>query len=125
MGMKDAKAKVVQSLKAGKVQAEERADIKEKNLLKTGAITPADLVSIIGATRGANYRTEPHKDVPSVMIHIFQPCHKGEDWYIKCYFLEPDCWFISVHKSHSNKGNSWTSTKKTTSRKRSASTAKR
>lgn len=74
MGMKDAKQKVIQSLRDGKIQAEARADIKEKNLL---------------------------------MI------------------LEPECWFISVHKSHSAKGKEWSSTKKATNRKRSVSTAKK
>ncbi|MBN8542537.1 MAG: hypothetical protein J0L82_19260 [Deltaproteobacteria bacterium] len=125
MGMNDAKKKVVQSLKDGKVQAVERPDIKEKNLLKTGVISPEEVIKIISSTRGPNYRSEPHKDVAETSVHIFEPEYKGENWHIKCYFLEPDCWFISVHKSHVTRGKRWTSTKKATNRRRSAGTVRR
>lgn len=125
MGMKEAKQKVIQSLKDGKVQAEERSDVKEKILLKTGVVSPDEVTKIIGATRGPDYRSEPHKNVPGIPVHIFEPEYKGESRHIKCYFIEPDCWFISAHKSHVTRSKRWTSTKKATSRKRSASTAKR
>jgi hypothetical protein len=125
MGMKDAKQRVVQSLKDGRVQAVERSDIREKNLLKTGVVSPVEVSKIISSTKGADYRSELHKDVAEIMVHIFEPSYKGDSWHIKCYFIDPDCWFISVHKSHITKGKSWISTKKATKRKRSVSTAKR
>jgi hypothetical protein len=84
----------------GRVQAEERNDQKNKNLLKVGLISPEEVIKIVSNTRGHQYRTEPHKDVLEIQVHFFQPIYKGKSWYIKCYFLEPDCWFISVHPSH-------------------------
>lgn len=100
MGLRETRSKAVECLKAGRVQAVERSDINEKNLLKTGLITADDVIRLLNATRGPQYRTEPHKDDPSVLVHYFEPTVAWEDWHIKLYFLEPDCWFISVHRSH-------------------------
>jgi len=100
MGLKDIRKNAIECLKSGRVQAENRADIKDKNLLKTGVVTTDIVVTLLGATRGNQYRTVPHKDDPTVSIHIFEPTVSGENWHIKLYFLDPDCWFISVHKSH-------------------------
>ncbi len=100
MGLRDIRSKAIECLKAGRVQAVERSDINEKNLLKTGGITSDDVVKLLNATRGDQYKTEPHKDDSSVLVHYFEPMVAGENWHIKLYFLEPDCWFISAHKSH-------------------------
>ncbi len=100
MGLKDARTKAIECLKQGRVQAENRSDIAEKNLLKTGVIGVDLVIQLLGQTKGNQYRTEPHKDVPETLVHYFEPTLKGEDWHIKLYFIEPDCWFISVHKSH-------------------------
>jgi hypothetical protein len=125
MGLNDAKSKVIQALRDGKVQAVERADIRDKNLLKTGVISPEEVIKILGATKGADYKSEPHADVATIEVHTFEPEYLSETWHIKCYFLDEDCWFISVHKSHVIKRKKWNSTKKATTQKRSAGTVKR
>ena len=109
MGLKDVRSKAIECLQAGRVQAANRANIQEKNLLKIGLVSPDEVIALLKLTRGDQYRTEPHESVESVEVHFFTPHYKGEDWYIKLYFLDPDCWFISVHKSHVVK-----TTKKTT-----------
>lgn len=43
MGLKDTRSKAIECLKAGWVQAAERSDINEKNLLKTGVVTPEEV----------------------------------------------------------------------------------
>src|ERR1017187_5235926 len=100
MGLKEARAKAIECLKSGRVQAEERADIQEKNLLKTGQIKPEEVIDLLNMTKGGQHRMEPHRNDAKVTVHYFEPTVKGVDWHIKLYFLEPDCWFISVHKSH-------------------------
>lgn len=100
MGLKDTRSKAIECLKMGRVQAAERPDINEKNLLKTGLITSDFVIKLLNSTRGEQYKTQPHKDDSGVLVHYFEPTVAGEDWHIKLYFLDPDCWFISVHKSH-------------------------
>lgn len=100
MGLNDTKKRVIESLMDGRIQAEERSDLKNKNLLKVGIISPEEVIKIISKTKGHQYRSESHKEISSVLVHFFQPIYQGKNWYIKCYFLEPDCWFISVHPSH-------------------------
>ena len=99
MGLKEIRRRAIECLLAGKVQAENRPDVKEKNLLKTGVVSVAEVIGLLEATRGSQYETIPHMNDPSVDVHIFKPIKNGEQWYVKLYFLEPDCWFISVHKS--------------------------
>ena len=100
MGLIDIRKKAIECLKSGTVQAENRADIREKNLLKTGVVLVDEVIKILSVTKGSQYRKTPYKDDPSVDVHIFEPRYLGENWHIKLYFIEPDCWFISVHKSH-------------------------
>lgn len=105
MGLKDTRSKAIASLEAGRTQSTNRADAKNKNLLKTGVVSPAEVVSLLKLTRGSQYRTMPHDSIEGIEVHVFEPEYKGEEWHIKLYFLEPDCWFISVHKSHVIKSN--------------------
>lgn len=100
MGLKDTRSRAIECLQTGRVQAVERVDIDEKNLLKTGVVTPDEVIKLLNATRGPQYKTRPHKDDASVEVHYFEPNVAGVDWHIKLYFLDPDCWFISVHRSH-------------------------
>ncbi len=100
MGLNEARKAAIECLRSGKVQAVERDDIAEKNLLKTGVVSPEEVIALLQATHGSQHRTEPHNDDPSIEVHFFEPQTKGAYWHVKLYFLEPDCWFISVHKSH-------------------------
>ena len=109
MGLNDARTLILKHLTAGGVQHETRAMIHEKNLLQVGDLTFKQVVKLINATKGAQYKSMPHHDVPTVEVHVFEPevalkfgeekCH----WHIKCYVIEPDVVFISVHRSHVKK----------------------
>jgi hypothetical protein len=47
MGLNETKHKVIAALIMGSVQAEERNDLKNKNLLKVGLISPEEVIKII------------------------------------------------------------------------------
>ena len=100
MGLTEARRRAIACIKAGSVQAENRSDLKEKNLLKTGVVSAVDVIALLKLARGSQYESFPHKDDSAVMVHLFRPQRRGEQWYIKLYFLESNCCFISVHKSH-------------------------
>lgn len=105
MGFKDAKQRVFQCLKAGKIQHEARNEIDVKNLMLVGLVTVDEVVRMIGLTRGNQYKSSPHHLLPEIEVHEFKPeiwneaKTRKEKWYLKCYFIEPDVIFISVHKS--------------------------
>ncbi len=102
----------IECLKDGRVQAVERDDVAEKNLLKTGMLSADDVIALLNYSKASDYRCEPHDDMPEIEVHFFQPKTMGKDWYIKLYFIDPDCWFISVHESQIKK-----TTKKTLGKK--------
>ncbi|MBL6989631.1 MAG: hypothetical protein ISR65_07630 [Bacteriovoracaceae bacterium] len=95
MGFKDIRAKVISRLKNGFIQhvTNRSGDIDIKNLLLVGKVTVADVIEQINKTRGDQYETSPHHYIKEVEVHIFRP----GNWYIKCYFIDPDVVFISVH----------------------------
>lgn len=105
MGFKETRQRAIQAIRNGKIQHEARDEIEEKNLLLVGDVTTDQVISLLNACRGNQYSSSPHHLVPEVEVHIFKPEAKldsiteKEPWYIKVYFLEPDIWFISVHKS--------------------------
>ncbi len=93
-GFKDARFKVINALLAGDFQHEARNDIDVKNLLATGEITPHQLAALLRHSNGAQHRCSPHHVDRSIIVHVI--ITKG--WYVKFFFLEPDTWFISVHR---------------------------
>lgn len=97
MGYKDVKARVLACLSAGDISHQTRAGIDIKNLLATGQVLPDEVAEVIGRSRGADYRCSPHHSVSEIDVHIIRTQHKGIDWYIKWYFVEPTSIFISVH----------------------------
>ncbi len=97
MNFKDAKRKVIECLNASNIQHEARNNLDIKNLLMTGAVTPTEVASILGRSRGNEHAASPHHFDASVEVHIVKTQHAGQSWYIKWYFLEPDSVFISVH----------------------------
>ncbi|MDC9719296.1 MAG: hypothetical protein PSN46_01045 [Gammaproteobacteria bacterium] len=98
MAFGEAKSKVIECLNNGCVFHEERDDIDVKNLLSTGAVSISTVTTIIGRARGNNYFSSPHHYDSEVDVHVIKTTHSGQHWYIKWYFTEPDCVFISVHK---------------------------
>ena len=103
MGLKDTRSKVIECLRSGNIQHEARDQIDIKNLLSTGAVSVEDVIKMVNATKGTEFVTSPHHAWPSIDVYTFKPkiwnktANKREAWYVKCYLLEPDTWFISVH----------------------------
>lgn len=98
MGFKTIKRQIIECLQEGNVLHEERNNIDVKNLLSTGVVSLDEVANIIGRSRGDNYTYSPHHCDVSIDVHIIKTKHSGTDWYIKWYFIEPDCVFISVHQ---------------------------
>ncbi len=98
MAFRQVKSKVIECLDNGYVLHEERDDIDVKNLLSTGVISLNKVASIIGRARGNNYSSSPHHYDKEIEVHVIKTTHSGQHWYIKWYFTEPDCIFISVHE---------------------------
>jgi len=97
MGFKEVKSKVIECLNTGCVLHEERNDINIKNLLSTGVVSVSEVTSIIGRARGDSYSCSPHHFDQSIDVHLIKARVSDLNWYIKWYFVEPDCVFISVH----------------------------
>lgn len=99
VGFKETKSKVIEVLRQGRIQHEttRSGKIEEKNLLLVGLVRVEEVIELINGTKGTEYFTSKHHMDKSIEIHIFRPRKSGKTWYIKCYLLEPDIWFISVH----------------------------
>lgn len=97
MSFKEAKRKVIECLEIGHVLHEERDNIDVKNLFSTGAVSLNEVASIIGRSRGNTYSSSPHHFDAGIDVHVIKTTYSGKHWYIKWYFSEPDCVFISVH----------------------------
>lgn len=99
MGFKSIRSDVIEMLRSGNIQHEVRNAIDIKNMLSIGEKSPEDVIEFLKLCRGNQYSTMPHKDDATVTVHVFKPVVDKVEWYIKCYILEPDVWFISVHQS--------------------------
>lgn len=94
MGFKDAKAALISALKTGNYQHQSRANINTKNLLFTGVVTAAQVLSIIGRCNGSHHTTSKHHSINAIDIHVIEI----EGWYVKFYVINPNVMFISVHQ---------------------------
>lgn len=94
MGYRTAKRNILKALKEGNFQHESRGDIDVKNLLAMGKVSAKEVAALIAASDRTMHVQSPHHIVKEVVVHVI----KVNGWYIKFYFLEPDAWFISVHK---------------------------
>ena len=98
MAFREVKSKVIECLNNGHVLHEERNDIDVKNLLSTGVVSIIEITTIIGRARGNSYSSTPHHYDAEIDVHVIKTISSGQNWYIKWYFIEPDCVFISVHE---------------------------
>ena len=100
MSFSKAKKEVIECLKSGRIQheANRAGAIDEKNFLAVGKISVEETVKLISKTRGDQHTESRHHFASEITVHVFKPRVDGVSWYIKCYFIEPDVWFISVHK---------------------------
>lgn len=96
MSYKIAKNKILQALKEGSYQHEVRRGIDTKNLLAIGQVTALEVSQLIASSDGTMHQETPHHTIKDLMVHVI----KVRNWYIKFYFLEPDAWFISVHRQN-------------------------
>ncbi|HEX8393927.1 MAG TPA: hypothetical protein VF665_16410 [Longimicrobium sp.] len=99
MGLKDVRVLLVDALESGRYQHQARQVMSQKNLLATDDVSAAEVVALLHRCRGDQYTTSPLHFDPATTCHIFQPCVRGERWYIKAYFLSLDAVFISVHRT--------------------------
>ncbi len=100
MGFKDARGAIVQALRDGRFQHEERAITEGKNLLATGEVTVDEVISLLIRCKGYQHETGLHHFDRTQTIHIFRPMEGSVRWYIKSYLVEQDgitAFFISVH----------------------------
>ena len=97
MGFKNAKVKVLDCLTTGHVLHEERGSIDIKNLFGTGLISVKEAAEIIGRATGNDYSSSPHHYDNDIEVHVIRTTYLRQRWYIKWYFFEPDCVFISFH----------------------------
>ena len=97
-GFKKTKALMIQALQEERVQHEPRALQAEKNLLATGDVDAAFVISLLQATTGRQAGSQPHHQVPGIQVWVLKPSVHGRRWYVKAYLLD-DLWVISVHAS--------------------------
>ena len=97
MGFRMVKKRLLNCLVNEEILHEARGSIELKNLLLTGQINIVELIDIIAQARGNEYECRPHHSVANVDVHILKTRHARKSWYIKWYFLSPNCVFISVH----------------------------
>ncbi|WP_256667540.1 hypothetical protein [Pseudomonas sp. Fl5BN2] len=93
-GFKQAKRDLISALQTGNYLHAARGSIEIKNLLATGEVSARQLIEVIGTCKGTNHSCSAHHSVPGIAVHVL----KQAGWYIKFYFIEPDTWFISVHR---------------------------
>jgi hypothetical protein len=94
VGFKDSRRRAIECLKNGLFYAEDRIDNPDKNLLAKGLVTPVEVIEILKMCDGNMYEERPLDQRASLTVHIF----KTPIWYIKLYFIDPNCNVISVHK---------------------------
>lgn len=99
MGFKDVRMRVIEALRSELYQNEPRADINEKNLLYTEAVSPEFVIHLLRRCSGYQYETSSHHWIPDLICHVFTPDLWGVQWYVKVYLLAESVVFISVHPS--------------------------
>ncbi|MGC5702829.1 hypothetical protein J4P02_21730 [Pseudomonas sp. NFXW11] len=93
-GFRRVRRQLINALQTGNYLHATRGSIDIKNLLATGEISARQLIEIVLACRGGDHSCSPHHSVPQIAVHVL----KRAGWYIKFYFIEPETWFISVHR---------------------------
>ncbi|WP_435008848.1 hypothetical protein P12x_000097 [Tundrisphaera lichenicola] len=101
MGFKAVRQAMIQALKDGHFQHEERAQAEGKNLLASGEVSVEEVIGLLLRCTGKQHQTSLHHADSSQVVHIFKPTDGPSRWYIKGYLIEQDGFmaiFISVHQ---------------------------
>jgi hypothetical protein len=94
IGFKEAKRRAIEALRNKTYQITERREIETKNLLYGNSISEKEVIEIISKCHGQDHEMRPHDMVKTVDVHIL----RKDGWYIKFYFLDPETFFLSVHR---------------------------
>jgi hypothetical protein len=94
IGFKEAKRRAIEALRNKTYQVEGRREIETKNLLYSKVVSEEDIIDVISKCRGQDHEMRPHDMAKTVDVHILLK----DGWYIKFYFLDPETFFISVHR---------------------------
>jgi hypothetical protein len=94
MGFKNAQKTAIEYLQKGMYLLEDRENQGEKNKLATGEVSASQVIEWLQACRGTGYEERDHDSCKSIKVHIF----RVHGWYVKLYFLDPNCYVISVHQ---------------------------
>lgn len=98
MGFDAIKKLIIHKIRLRQVQHEPRKDSYKKNLYAHGLVSDEEVIALISICRGNDYQVAPLHSDRTIDVHFFRPVKTGVRWYIKVYLVEPDAWFISVHK---------------------------
>ncbi|RBI72289.1 hypothetical protein DQW77_11060 [Roseovarius sp. TE539] len=88
------KRRAIEALRNKTYQIAERQEIETKNLLYGNSVSEEDVIEIIIKCRGQDHEIRPHDMIKTVDVHIL----RKDGWYIKFYFLDPETFFLSVHR---------------------------
>ena len=102
MGFNDLKKTLISCLKSGHWEIEDRANINEKNLLYTGAVTAEEVIEMVKCCTGdCHTKSKLSRTISGQTpdVHILKPLGDYKGWYIKFYFIDPNAIIVSVHES--------------------------
>ena len=94
INFKEAKRRAIEALRNKTYQVAQRREIDTKNLLSNNTVSEADIIDVIEKCRGQDHEMRSHDTIKTVAVHIL----RKDGWYIKFYFIDPDTFFLSVHR---------------------------
>ncbi len=97
MSFKEIRATLIFCLKNGLYDHEIRTDMQTKNHFFSGIVSAEEVIDMVLACTGTDYRSSPLHGSSKEVAHILTPKGKYFGWYIKFYYVDASTIFISVH----------------------------
>lgn len=94
IGFREARKRAIEALRTGNYSIAARNNIDAGNLLATGDVSKDEIIEVLKACTGNDHERRPHHMIRGIDVHIV----KSAGWYIKFYFIDPDTFFLSVHR---------------------------